>query len=252
VRNLFFILPASLFWACTDKEETDTGIEGNTDIAIDLMINGDYEDNYGWLHSISNTNWTSGDSVFFISQFNNEEMYAVALNDSANEWNADLWSKFQWTWDEEELFYCQSAFDAASEDAAVVSIIADSNDLSSGCGGFAWSGLREPFVLTGQYEDNYNSTHTINAFLWETVGSLFHITKYDNTAGWAVAQNASANEWNADLWSKFEWSWDNDVLYYCQSTYDAATAEDAMAATADNSNFETGCGSFAWSTLTVQ
>ena len=67
---------------------------------------------------------------------------------------------------------------------------------------------------------------------------------------WIVAQNASTNAYNPDLWSKFEWMYDADTLYYCQSAYDAADAQTAQDTMADRDDVNAGCGGFGWSILT--
>jgi hypothetical protein len=110
----------------------------------ELELIGSYVDGYGTPHEITATTWTMGlgemASVFHIDEFNNSEEWAVALNDSENAWNPNLWSRFDWTYGPEgDLFYCQTAFDAASKEEALTAAPADRADLETGCGGFAWS-----------------------------------------------------------------------------------------------------------------
>ena len=81
-----------------------------------------------------------GDSLFHVTDYSNEGSWIVAQNDEYNEYNPLLWSKFEWTWDADgELYYCQSAYDAATEEDAFAAEGADATDLSGGCGGFGWS-----------------------------------------------------------------------------------------------------------------
>lgn len=109
--------------------------------------------------------------------------------------------------------------------------------------------------IIGNYVDNYDTSHTITETTWsDSWDNSFAITQYDNDANWLIAQNASTNSYNPDLWSTFQWT-NNEAgtLFYCQSVFDAATEEDAKAnASADGSDLDTGCAGFAWSTLTPE
>ena len=224
---------------------------------------GEYIDNYDTRHTITYNSWTQGmgdtASLFHISQYDNDAMWMVAQNDSENAWSADLWSRFDWTWHEGELWYCQTTYDAATEDDALAATAADATDpAAGGCNGFSWSKLMPwpVFDLVGEYIDNYDTRHTITYNSW-TQGegdsaSLFHISQYDNDAMWMVAQNNSENAWNSDLWSRFDWTWHEGELWYCQTTYDAATEDDALATAAADATDPAngGCNGFSWSKLT--
>lgn len=232
----------------TSTEETDTSTEEST-----LEILGSYSDSWGGVQTINEDTWADGyGALFHISQFDNEANFLIAQNDAANEYSPELWSKFQWTTDENGgLFYCQSMFDAASEEDAM-GANADASDLASGCSGFGWTEIRIQMDLTGDFVDSWGTPHNISAFTWLMDTSLFHIGAYSNEEDWAVAQNDATNEYNPELYSKFEWTNNADgAWFYCQSAYDAATMEDAMAASADNTDLEAGCGGFGWSELTV-
>ena len=226
---------------------------GWSELRVELDLTGNFTDNWGGSHTINSFSWNNGGSVFHIQSFDNDANWAVALNDSANSWNPDLFSKFEWTTDSNGgWFYCQSAYDAATIEDAMAAA-ADANDLAAGCGGFGWSEVRVEFDLTGNFTDNWGGSHSINSFSWNNGDSVFHIQDFDNGSNWAVALNDSANSWNPDLFSKFEWTTDsNGGWFYCQSAYDAATAEDAMAATADANDLAAGCGGFGWSEVRVE
>lgn len=104
--------------------------------------------------------------------------------------------------------------------------------------------------IVGSYTDEYGDTHTITEQSWENSGGSFAIAMYDNADMWLVAQNAESNGFNPGLWSRFDWAMDGGNLYYCQSAFDAATMEDAAAASADANDLMMGCGGFAWTNLT--
>ena len=181
--------------------------------------------------------------------------WAVAENDMANSWSPGLWSKFDWVRDSSgDFFYCQSAYDAASEQDAIDTISADISDFETGCSGFSWTALRASLAIRGSYTDNWGSSHTADAWKWMMDDSVFHVSVSDNWGNWLVAQNDSNNAWNQDLWSKFEWTWDSDGgLYYCQTAYAEASESDAINfPAADTSDMQTGCGGFGWSQLSAE
>ena len=45
------------------------------------------------------------------------------------------------------LYYCQSAYAEADEQSAIDATGADFNDLTSGCGGFGWTAMRDVCLL---------------------------------------------------------------------------------------------------------
>lgn len=97
-------------------------------------------------------------------------------------------------------------------------------------------------------------THTITEETWTMSSdfgdSLHHVESWDAEAGVLVAQSDESNAFNPELWGRFEWQWVDDALYYCQSVYDAATADDAWSAPgAEPGDLDTGCGGFSWSPL---
>ena len=104
--------------------------------------------------------------------------------------------------------------------------------------------------IVGSYTDEYGDTHEITEDTWTNAAGSFAIAEYKNEADWLVAQNDEANEFNPGLWSRFDWAWDGDTLYYCQSVYDAETIDDAVEGSADATDLMTGCGGFAWTNMT--
>ena len=123
-----------------DTEDTDTGMPESLEIA------GSWTDDFGSEHEIDEVTWTQTypgypPYLFHVASWDNAGGWLVAQNDSANGYSADLWSRFDWTWQGTDLYFCQSAFDAASEAAAEAAPAADAGDLGAGCGGFPWTGL---------------------------------------------------------------------------------------------------------------
>jgi hypothetical protein len=105
-------------------------------------------------------------------------------------------------------------------------------------------------AIVGTYMDEFGDTHTVSEIEWSNSAGSFAISQWDNDEMWLVAQNAETNMYNPGQWSRFDWTWDGEQLYYCQSVYDGLTIEDALAGSADASDLVMGCGMFAWTRLT--
>ena len=114
----------------------------------------------------------------------------------------------------------------------------------------------DPIEIIGDYDDNWGMSHSVTADSWVMDGygsiSTFWFTSWDNDADMVVAQNDKANEWSPGLFSRMDWTEQGGALYFCQSVFDAASAEDAWTQpAADPSDpSSTGCGGYAWSQLT--
>jgi hypothetical protein len=105
------------------------------------------------------------------------------------------------------------------------------------------------------FEGGGNQSHMITPETWtqdSRFGTfLFHVDGWDNALQVVVAQGDVTNDFNPELFSRFDWTHDSSsALFYCQSVYDAATAQDAWDAPgADDSDLVTGCAGFPWSPL---
>lgn len=226
----------------------------------EISIGGVYQDDYGFSHRVSDDAWVSGDSRFEVLDWSNDERWIVVHNDPDNEFNSDLYSRFEWTWDGDVLFYCQSVYDAPSEANARSRARADGDDLYGGCGGFSWSRLTG-IEIVGTYDDNYGGQHEISVALWQAADDNFHLLAFSNEDNWAVYQNDCGNAYNPGLYSRFEWTLGElgaagaagaaSTLHYCQIGFDA---ESERAATdlspADAEDLARGCNGFGWSELT--
>lgn len=96
-------------------------------------------------HTVDELNWSSagpfGDSLYHVTSFDNEARAMIAQGDATNEFFPELYNKFNWHWDGDELYYCTAVFDAATPEDAMAAPDADPGDLQMGCGGFPWSNL---------------------------------------------------------------------------------------------------------------
>ncbi|MBK8236792.1 MAG: hypothetical protein KBB21_27995 [Nannocystaceae bacterium] len=114
---------------------------GSSDGGEALAIVGEWVDDFGGAHEITQTQWvqTFGADVFTyaIDSFDNTAHTLVAHSD-----DDDTWSRFDWTTLADELWYCQAAFGLDSAEAAAAATPADPADpANAGCGGFSWSRL---------------------------------------------------------------------------------------------------------------
>lgn len=121
----------------TDDGSTD---DGSTTAADAIEIAGSWTDGFG-NHDITDTAWIStfGRDVFpyTISQYDNDADFAIAQDDGTG-----TWTRYDWIFLDEELWYCTTAFGLESEDDAVSTPAADATDpASGGCGDFPWSAL---------------------------------------------------------------------------------------------------------------
>ncbi len=138
------------FDGSTTGASTDTGTSGvtsdgdvssSTTGAASIEIAGNWLDDFGGEHQISDTKWIDvfGEDMFpyTIDHYDNDADVAIAQDDGDG-----TWSKFEWIQDGEAVWYCQSAFGLKSAQAAMAAPDADSADpATGGCGGFAWSAL---------------------------------------------------------------------------------------------------------------
>ena len=102
------------------------------DAACGCAPSGSFDDSWGGEHTITQTTWVTGGSSFAISQFDNDEQFIIAPNSEDNAHNlvsgADLigpvWMALLW--------YCQTAYAAESEEAALATEAADATNPSMG------------------------------------------------------------------------------------------------------------------------
>lgn len=245
------------------SEASDAAPDGQTPDAgpapIDIV--GDYLDAFDTPHRITPDGWSQGpaeaasDTAF--THVDNAARVAVGQNAADHPFNPDAWSRFDYTFHAAGLWYCQSAFDAADEAAARATPAPDPSDpAAGGCGGFPWSQLVPTAapIAPGAYLDAFDTAYTVAPGAI-TVGagddaSVFVLTEV--AADHAIAHNADDNPFSPGLWSRFDFTTADAQLYVCQSAYDAPSAADARAASADPSApAEGGCGMFSWSGLSA-
>ena len=243
------------------------GAGGMEPMPMAFELTGTFTDGFG-RHEIDEDRWTttyegSAPSVFEISTVDLAARFLVARNSDDNEYNPGLWSRFDWVWSMTGLYYCQTAFDAETEDDALAIERPDDADPNAPgtCGEmFPWSSLALenslPFI--GSYLEGM-VTHSIDERVWaqtyEMSTSHFVFTMIesteDNTQGFVIARNADTNSFGGGLWSRMDWLVLDGIAWYCQIAYDAIDADAARdVAPADTADVATGgCSTFPWSVL---
>ena len=120
---------------------------------------------------------------------------------------------------------------------------------------FAPSDAPASIAIAGSYTDGFG-THTVSNTRWQMGGGFtagFAISRFDNSSGFALAQNDTTNMFSPSMWSRFEWFTVGTTLYMCQGPFDAASESAALSAPRANrsSPATSGCGgAFPWSVLT--
>ena len=236
-----------------DETAMSEAAEVEITVATAHTFVGNWTDNWGGIFSFTPTEINdSWGSVFHITQATGE--YIVAQNGLSNDWNPGLWSRFDYYEDDSaQTYYCQTAYAADSEAAALATESSDTSDLDGGCNGFSWSEFNfDDLNIIGNYTDSWGTDHQVDEWLWsDSWGYTFEIYSSNNFEGYLIAQNSTANEWSPGLWSRFDWVEADGNLYYCQSIFDAGTnALAAVQGSADSNDLDGGCNGFSWTALT--
>lgn len=230
----------------------------------EIEIAGLFVDNFGGTHVITSTTWSqglgAGASLFTFEGVWNDEGFAVAENAETNAFSAGLYSRFDWFQDGDDLWFCQTAYDAATAALAFETAAADSTNLGSGCGGFGWSQLLDlpldDIEIAGEYVDNFGGAHLVTNTMWTQgegeTASTFTFTAVVNADRVAIAQNGASNMFSPGLYSRFDWHVADGLVWYCQTAYAAETEAAAWTTpAADVTDLAAGCGGFSWSELLV-
>ena len=127
------------------ESQTETETETETETTPNLAIAGNYTDNQGNEHLITNALWSIDYGAndlyeYYITQYDNLNWYVIAENSASNGApEAGAWSRFDWTFHNNQLWFCQTIFDAPSEAAALQTPAPDASDpTQGGCDGYGW------------------------------------------------------------------------------------------------------------------
>ena len=107
-------------------------------------------------------------------------------------------------------------------------------------------------AIAGTWVDSFGITNTItnDSWGWQYPGypdENFAITQYDNDAGVAIVQDGTKSDMGDKLWGRFEWTFVEDVPYYCM-TADGLASEQVATTTPsiDHENVQANCNGYAW------
>lgn len=138
--TIFSLVLLTALSACNTSSDGESGsVQGP------LEINGTYTDEFGTDQTITSSAWSdSFANIFHILSYSNDSNYLIAKNDPANAFNPDLYSRFDWTRFNSDLYYCQTAFDAATAADAKAAQADPTDPTTGGCdvvGNFSWTNL---------------------------------------------------------------------------------------------------------------
>lgn len=123
------------------SDSGSTGADSGSTGAAGIAIAGEWVDDFGGSHSITDETWTQTygpDSFgYTFASYDNDGGVVIASSDDDG-----TWSRFDWTFVDQTLWYCQTGFALPTQQDAEQTPAADPSDPGSGgCGGFSWSRL---------------------------------------------------------------------------------------------------------------
>lgn len=120
-----------------------TGLPWGALTPVPPDLAGVWLDEWATAHEIDEQSWAQRAPFFSgdweISRYSNLQRTIVARNAATNAFFPGDWSRFDWTEQGGDVYYCQTAYAAASEWEARSTPPADAGDLASGCAGFSWT-----------------------------------------------------------------------------------------------------------------
>ncbi|MEE2835865.1 MAG: hypothetical protein VYB65_07610 [Myxococcota bacterium] len=191
-----------------------------------------------------------------IISFDNASNMAITQAPADDEFNPSAYSKIRWTEPVDgRFFYCTVAFGQATEqDAVDAEDTSDANDLSGeGCGGFAWTLMREPLAIAGSWASEF-SEETITSQSWDSGFGVSAVRDWDNADQWVVTQNAADAEFGPNTFNAVFWTLgDGGVIYHCTGSFGHETLDAALTSVSERPDATqpeaSGCGDFAWTKL---
>lgn len=226
----------------------------------DIEIVGEFTDNYDYGHTITKTTWENSGCVKTIISFDNVSKSLIYQEaSSAPCYNPNKFGKIYWSQVQSngKFYQCENVYNKNSAAEAMNDPSPPSKvNLPNGCGGFSWSLMaKNNLQIIGNFTDNYSGTYVIAQMSWENYGCVKTIISYDNAARSLIYQEAmNAACYNQGKFGKIYWTQvqGNGSFYHCENVYGKSTP---AAAASDASppapaNLTTGCGSFAWSSMT--
>lgn len=110
--------------------------------------------------------------------------------------------------------------------------------------------------ISGSWVDDQGGSHTLAEIAYQHApatgpAQLYPIASYDNAEAWFVAQNDPGNRDDPELWSRFDWFWEGEIVFLCHTVGDGPTQIYAESANpADALDLDgTGCRGGPWLAL---
>jgi len=243
MTNRFFVLSTALVsLACAPLD---------SDPASTIEVEGTWATPWGD-EVITADQWQTATII----TFDNDTNTAITQMPADDEFNPNAYSKLRWTEAVDGAFhYCTVAFGQATElDAEAAADTSDATDLDGeGCGGFAWTSMREPLLIAGDWSSEFGD-ESISSQAWDSGFSVTAVSDWRNADQWVITQNAADAEFGPSTFNSVFWAdGANGVIYHCTGSFGHETFAAARAAIGTRPDAsqpeESGCGDFAWTKL---
>lgn len=134
--SILLFISATLCFSCTST----------TQKVPDYLI-GSFQDDYNIEYELSEKLFFQKPGTrFHILKWNIDDQYFIAINDSLNSYDPNLYSRIDWVEFEGmepfEWGFCLTAYKAATPDSAEAVTIADRNNPKTGCNGYPFSRMK--------------------------------------------------------------------------------------------------------------
>lgn len=134
--SILLFISATLCFSCAST----------TQKVPDYLI-GSFQDDYNIEYELSEKLFFQKPGTrFHILKWNIDDQYFIAINDSLNSYDPNLYSRIDWVEFEEmqpfEWGFCLSAYNAATPDSAEAVTVADRNNPKTGCNGYPFSRMK--------------------------------------------------------------------------------------------------------------
>ncbi|MEQ9090231.1 MAG: hypothetical protein RIE52_04030 [Balneola sp.] len=134
--SILLFISATLCVSCTST----------TQKVPDYLI-GSFQDDYNIEYELSEKLFFQKPGTrFHILKWNIDDQYFIAINDSLNSYDPNLYSRIDWVEFEGmepfEWGFCLTAYKAATPDSAEAVTIADRNNPKTGCNGYPFSRMK--------------------------------------------------------------------------------------------------------------
>ncbi|MEM7124068.1 MAG: hypothetical protein AAF563_22515 [Pseudomonadota bacterium] len=104
------------------RNVAQAGGDACTGGALPAEISGHFDDTFGHRHEIGAAHWMSfhddEEFLYRICTVYRQDGYLIAQNDAVQAYYPDMYSRFEWVIDGDDIWYCQQVFAADSHDEA--------------------------------------------------------------------------------------------------------------------------------------